>query len=143
MFNNSSQNSESRQASAYKSLWQSLQRLFTLEVDNAKMLITEKLTVLTARLAVCFVMFVVGTCTLIFASIAAADFLLESLAARWTYLILAGFYLLVMIILVSFRKRIFINPIARFLSSVILDPPCSDKNSDHDSDSDTHSNHQD
>ncbi|MDE7389310.1 MAG: phage holin family protein, partial [Muribaculaceae bacterium] len=101
-------------------------RLFNLEVDNAKMLITEKLTVLSARLAVCFVVFVVGTCTLIFASVAAADFLLDSLPARWTYLILASFYFLVMVILICFRKRIFVNPIARFMTRVILDPPCQD-----------------
>ena len=120
---NSSQSQASRQPAAYMSLWQSLQRLFNLEVDNAKMLITEKLTVLTARLAVCFVVFVVGTCTLIFASMGVADILLEDLPPRWTYLIIAGFYALVMIILIAFRRRVFINPIARFMSRVILDPP--------------------
>lgn len=105
------------------SLWHSLQRLFNLEVDSAKMLVAEKLTVLTARLAVCFVVFVVGTCTLIFASMAVADFLLEDLPPRWTYLTIAGFYALVIIILIAFRRRVFVNPIARFMSKVILDPP--------------------
>lgn len=126
---NSSQSSESRQASSYLSLWQSLQRLFNLEVDNAKMLIAEKLTVLVARLAVCFVLFVIGTCTLIFASMGVADFLLEDLPPRWTYLIIAGFYALVIIILLAFRRRIFVNPIARFMSRVILDPPCGEQES--------------
>lgn len=128
---NSSQSQESRQTSAYMSLWQSLQRLFNLEVDNAKMLITEKLTVLTARLAVCFVVFVVGTCTLIFASMGVADILLEDLPPRWTYLIIAGFYALVMIILIAFRRRVFINPIARFMSRVILDPPETETDRKH------------
>lgn len=123
---NSSQSSESRQSSAYISLWQSLQRLFNLEVDNAKMLVTEKLTVLTARLAVCFVVFVVGTCTLIFASMGVADILLEDLPPRWTYLIIAGFYALIIILLIIFRRRVFVNPIARFMSKVILDPPEAD-----------------
>lgn len=113
------------------SLWQSLQRLFNLEVDNAKMLITEKLTVLTARLAVCFVVFVVGTCTLIFTSMGVADILLEDLPPRWTYLIIAGFYALVMIILIAFRRRVFINPIARFMSRVILDPPEAETDRKH------------
>ncbi len=120
---NSSQYNDSRQSSAYLSLWQSLQRLFNLEVDNAKMLVTEKMTLLTARLAICFVVFVVGTCTLIFASMGVADILLEDLPPRWTYLIIAGFYALVIVILITMRRRIFVNPIARFMSRVILDPP--------------------
>ena len=69
------------------SLWMQLRKLFNLEVDNAKMLLTEKLTVLVARITVCAVTFVVGTCTLIFASMGVADILLENLPARWTYLI--------------------------------------------------------
>lgn len=54
------------------SLWMQLRKLFNLEVDNAKMLLTEKLTVLVARITVCAVTFVVGTCTLIFASMGVA-----------------------------------------------------------------------
>lgn len=120
---NSSPTNESHQASAYLSLWESLRRLFNLEVDNAKMMVAEKLTVLSARLAVCFVVFVVGTCTLIFASMGVADILLENLPPRWTYLLIAAFYALVIVILIAFRRRIFINPIARFMTRVILDPP--------------------
>ena len=44
--------------------------------------LTEKLTVLVARITVCAVTFVVGTCTLIFASMGVADILLENLPAR-------------------------------------------------------------
>lgn len=124
---NSSQSSEARQASAYMSLWESLRRLFNLEVDNAKMMVTEKLTVLISRLAVCFVVFVVGTCTLIFTSMAVADFLLESLPPRWTYAIIAAFYALVIVLLIGFKRRIFVNPIARFMSRVILDPPTDEQ----------------
>lgn len=120
---NSSPTNESRQASAYLSLWESLRRLFNLEVDNAKMMVAEKLTVLSARLAVCFVVFVVGTCTLIFASMGVADILLENLPPRWTYLLIAAFYALVIVILIAFRRRIFVNPIARFMTRVILDSP--------------------
>lgn len=107
------------------SLWMQLRKLFNLEVDNAKMLLTEKLTVLVARITVCAVTFVVGTCTLIFASIGVADILLENLPARWTYLIVAGFYALLMVLLLVFRRRVFVNPVARFMSRVILDPPVS------------------
>lgn len=107
------------------SLWMQLRKLFNLEVDNAKMLLTEKLTVLVARITVCAVTFVVGTCTLIFASMGVADILLENLPARWTYLIVAGFYALLMVLLLVFRRRVFVNPVARFMSRVILDPPVS------------------
>lgn len=109
----------------YTSLWLQLRKLFNLEVDNAKMLLTEKLTVLVARIALCAVVFVVGTCTLIFLSMAAADFLLESLPPRWTYLIVAGFYALLIVLMLCFRRAVFINPVARFMSRVILDPPAS------------------
>lgn len=118
--------------SAYTRLYQEVKRLANLEVDNAKLLITEKLTLLLGRVTLVAVSFVVCSCALIFLSMSVSDFLLRNLAPCWTYMIVAGFYLLLAIIGVVFRRQLIIDPIARYISRVILDPPaCPDDKDIH------------
>lgn len=104
-------------------LYQEVKRLTGLEIENAKLLITEKLTLLISRITLAAVAFVVCTCAVIFLSMSLSDWLLHSLEPCWTYLIVALFYLLLATIAVIFRRRIFVDPIARYISRVILDPP--------------------
>ncbi len=109
--------------SAYSRIYSEVKRLVGLEVENARLMATEKLTLLLGRIALVAVCFVVSTTALIFLSMSAADFLLQGLPARWTYLIIAAFYILIIVIAASFRRQLIIDPIARFISRVLLDPP--------------------
>lgn len=111
------------QNNIYKSLWQQLRNLFNMEVDSAKLFITEKLTLLVTSIAFYAALFVMGTCVLVFLSIGVADILMHDLPYYWAYIIIAGFYLLIILILIAFRRQLITDPIARFLSRVILDPP--------------------
>lgn len=109
--------------SAYVRVYSEAKRLVGLEIENARLLATEKLTLLFGRLALVAVCFIVGTTALIFLSMSVADFLLQGLPARWTYLIIAAFYILIIAIAAAFRRQLIIDPIARFVSRVFLDPP--------------------
>lgn len=111
--------------SAYARIYSEAKRLVSLEVENARLLATEKLTLLFGRIALVAVCFVVSATALVFLSMAAADFLLQNLPARWTYLIIAVFYIFIIIIAAAFRRRLIIDPIARFISRVLLDPPAA------------------
>ena len=111
----------------YKALWEQLKQLFFLEVDSLKLLITEKLIMLVTSIAFYAVAFIIGTCVVVFATIGIAHLLLEALAPHWVYMIIGGFYLLAGVVLVIFRRQLINDPIARFLSRVILDPPASYK----------------
>lgn len=94
-----------------------------LHFENFRLLAAEKLTLLLSRIAMVAATFVVSATALIFLSIAVADFLLRGLEPCWTYLIIGGFYVVVVILTFVFRRRLIIDPIARYISRIILDPP--------------------
>ena len=107
----------------YRTLWEQLRRLFNLEVENARFLVTEKLVVLLSSITFYAILAVIITCVTIFLTIGVVNLMLERVEPHGAYMIVAAFYLMLMLILIIFRRQLIINPIARFLSSVILDPP--------------------
>lgn len=115
---------DERQASsaAYRRLYEEIRRLVGLEVENARLIVTEKLTLLFGRIALVAVSFVLSACVIIFLSMSISDLLLESLTPWATYMIVGGFYALLIVILAIFRRQLIIDPIARYLSKVLLDP---------------------
>lgn len=120
---------QENQNNIYKSLWEQLRNLFNMEVDSAKLFITEKLTLLVTSIAFYAALFIMATCVLVFLTIGIADILMRDLPGCYAYMIIAGFYLLIILVLIIFRRQFITDPIARFLSRVILDPPQSpDKN---------------
>ena len=116
------------QNNIYKSLWMQLRNLFNMEVDSAKLFITEKLTLLVTSIAFYAALFVMATCVLVFSSIGVADILMHDMPDYWAYLIIAGFYLIIVLVLIIFRRQLITDPISRFLSRVILDPPQTNSN---------------
>lgn len=114
--------------SPYVQLIDEGKRLMNLEIENVRLLVTEKLTLLLGRVTLVAVTFVIATCALIFLTMSAADFLLQELPPRWTYMIVGGFYVLLVVIAAVCRRQLIVDPIARYLSRVILDPrPCGSK----------------
>lgn len=109
----------------YRTLWEQLRRLFNLEVDNARFLVTEKLAVLLSSITFYAILVVIITCVTIFLTIGVVNLMLERVEPHWAYIIVASFYLMLMVVLILCRRQLIINPITRFLSSVMLDPPSS------------------
>lgn len=118
-----SNSSAKEEESAYAKLYGEVKRLCVLEVENLRLLLTEKLTLLLGRISLVAVSFVISAAALVFLSMSVADFLLRGLAPCWTYLIIGSFYVLLIVIIACFRRRLIVDPIARYLSRVILDPP--------------------
>lgn len=108
---------------SYQKIFSEVKRLGALQLENGKLLLTEKLTLLTAKVTLTAVVFVMTTAAMIFASIAVAYILLKYLSPTVTYSIVGAFYVIVAVIAVVFRKQLIIDPIARYISRVILDPP--------------------
>lgn len=121
-------NNPAEEESGYTRLYRQTKRLLNLEVENIRLLLTEKLTLLLGRIALVAVVFVVCTTALIFLSMSVADFLLRGLAPCWTYLIIGGFYVMIAIAVTCFKRRLIVDPIARYISRVILDPPAHTDN---------------
>jgi len=114
----------------YRTLWEQLRRLFNLEVENARLLVTEKLTRLLSAIAFYAIVAVIITCVTIYITIGVANLIMEYVEPHWAYMLVASFYLILLLLLITLRKQLIINPIARFLSTVILDPPASGPKND-------------
>lgn len=100
-------------------------RLAMLYIDKAKLVTTEKLSLTLSSIAFSAVAIAVGIVFLVFVSIGIGHLLASSIAPHLAYLIVAGFYLVLFIAIFCLRKRLFINPVTRFMSRMILNEPDS------------------
>lgn len=101
----------------------SLRQLAGLYIENAKLTTAEKVTMLFSGIAlVCGMMFL-GLIAMIFIAIGIASLLESYIAPFWSYFIIAGVFIIALVVLYFFKEHIIENPIARFISKIVLTPP--------------------
>lgn len=105
---------------------ENIKRLITLQLDYARLTATEKLTIILSTMAIYALVVIFGTLTLVFLTLGVGHLLATTIAPHFAYLIVAAFYVVVLIALLLLRKKLFINPIARFLSKLFVNPPEKD-----------------
>ena len=106
-----------------KMLWLSIKKLISLNVDNAKLTIAEKLTLFSAAVAFYFVAMLLGVIVVFFVSMALCDVLSKFMETHYVYLIMAAIYVVLLILGYVMKNVIFLNPISRFVSKLLLTPP--------------------
>lgn len=95
--------------------------LGSLYVENAKLNITEKLTLVLSAALLLVVALVLGVFALAFFTGAALE-ALELVVDPWmSYIIMGAVFIALIVLSVVFRKSLFVNPIARYLSRVMFD----------------------
>lgn len=103
------------------SLKELLIRLCRLYIENAKLTLTEKLTLLLSAALLVIISLVFGVFALAFFAGAAIE-ALELVMEPWlSNLILGGVFVLFMLLTFILRKSLIPNPIARFISRMIFD----------------------
>lgn len=101
----------------------SIKQLAMLYIDNAKLTTAEKVTMLFSGIAlVCGMMFL-ALIAMIFIAIGITSLLESYIAPFWSYFIIAGVFIVALLVLYFFKEHIIENPIARFISKIILNPP--------------------
>ncbi len=109
----------------FQSLWTMTRRLLKLYSDGARLTLAEKLTRLMSVIAMFFISVILGICVLMFITLGVGRLLTEHMADYWSFFIIGGFYILLIVALYIFRKPLLTNPLARFLSALIVSPPKS------------------
>ena len=117
-------------AQSITSLWQIIKRYLSLNIENAKLTATEKLTLFFAAAAFYFVAIIIGAIVLFFVTMSVSDYLSQFLKPYYVYLMIAAFYLLVFVAVYLMKNVLFLNPIARFVSKIMLNPPVNDLSND-------------
>ncbi|MGM9852238.1 MAG: hypothetical protein ACI306_08895 [Muribaculaceae bacterium] len=104
-----------------------LARLLTiyarLNINQARMIVAERISLLLSTIAVTAIAIGLGLLALAFVSIGLGHLLAVTIAPVAAYLYVAAFYVVVTIVVIVFRRRLIIDPIARFVSKIILSSP--------------------
>lgn len=106
--------------SALGTLVKEIKTYLELNVQNVKLTAAEKTVALLSALAITGLAAILGMLTLLFLSIAIADFIAPSLGAGWAFLIVTCVYLLLLVIIIVFRRALIINPVSRFITRLFL-----------------------
>jgi hypothetical protein len=106
----------------FSEMTENIRQYINLRVDLVKLVITEKL----ARLATVFILiniiFIVSMFLLLFLSFGFIYWYGDLFGPMWEgALIVAGGYLLIGIIILAFRVQIFMNPLIRQISKVLME----------------------
>ena len=124
MFNNNN-TAEPKKSTA--SLADNVIKYVRLLIEDTRLNVAEKLTRLLAAVAFCSVLLILGIVTLVYISMAVAWSLAVTLSPVWSYIIVAGFFVLLVAALIIFRRPLIEDPIARFISRLLLNPPAPSK----------------
>lgn len=95
---------------------------FALELDYAKLTVAEKLTTLLTYLIIGFLSALMGFVIVIFLCFGAAYAFSHILPLWASFLIVAGIVLLILLLIMLFRKPLLLNPLAKLFTRIIISP---------------------
>lgn len=98
-------------------------RYLTLNIENARLSLTERLTILLSSVAFFLIALIFCTIAVVFFTSAIGHMLEESMAIEWVYSIIGAIYLSIVAVLFLLRRKLLLDPICRFLSKLIAEPP--------------------
>ncbi len=101
----------------------SISRYIKLLVEDTRLGLAEKLTRMLSAVAVCAILCILALVAMLFITIGIAYMLQPMVSPVWAFMIVASFYVLLIVILLIFKRQLVVDPIARFVSSLIVEPP--------------------
>lgn len=116
-------------ASILLTMFGRVKRLGSLYVENLRLKSTEKITIILAAVAFYAVAMALGLVCLVFISIGIGHWMATTIAPHLAYLFIAAFYLVLFVLCILWRRQIFIDPIARFISRVLVEIPEEERQS--------------
>lgn len=105
------------------SLFYGGKRLLGLHFENIRLKTTEKITILLSAIAFYAVAMAMGLVCLVFISIGLGHLLATTIAPHLAYLLIAVVYLFLFIMVFLLKRQLFIDPIARFMSRLLVEVP--------------------
>lgn len=113
---------DQKQDTQISSFYEAIKKLGALYVENAKLTVAEKTTMLLSAVAIFMIYMLLGLAMLVFLIIGIANLLESVIAPFWSYLIVAGVFAVMILVLYFFRIQLIYNPVARFISKLFINP---------------------
>ena len=107
-------------SSSLQSLWTEAKSYLELQKEYLKLDSAEKLSVLLSAVATAVVCLVLALAALFFFVIAFALWLVKIVGGAWSFSIMGGVLLLLIIIILLCRKRWIVQPVARFVAKLFV-----------------------
>lgn len=110
-----------------KRLLQTISEYLKLLVEDVRLGAAEKLTKLLSVGVLFMLLTLLVTVAMLFLTVAVCLALSEAISPLWAFIIVTLFYVLVIVLVVAFRRVLIENPIARFISTLLIEQPCEHK----------------
>lgn len=94
-----------------------------LNIDFARLSAAEKLSVLLSAIAIYVALLIVGSTALLFLSIGIGHVLARTVAPIGAFLYVTVAYVVLFGVLYFMRRRLFVDPITRFVTRLFVKPP--------------------
>ena len=105
----------------YRQFLLEAKKFFTLEWNYTKLTAVEKLTVLLSATAVVAVVVIIGAFALAYLANTLVTLLAHALGSVWgANLLVAALLLLLLVLVIAFKQRLIVDPIARFITKLFL-----------------------
>lgn len=114
----------------FSALGNTISQYVKLLVEDTRLSLAEKLTRLFSAIALSALLTILCSVAMVFVSIAIALGLSELMNPLWAFVIVAAFYLVVLVLLITCRNALIVNPIARFISRLLLPAPKKESTND-------------
>ncbi|MCQ2286791.1 MAG: phage holin family protein [Bacteroidales bacterium] len=112
---------EEKSDDKYKSLVKDAKEYIELQSDLIRLNLVEKLSQIISYFAVILIVVVLAMAAFVYCSVAFVIWMKSFLGSYlYGFLILGGFFILLTLILLACRKKLFINPIIKKLSSILF-----------------------
>ncbi len=109
---------------SYKELWSECKKYVTLQIDYLKLTAVEKITVLLSAMTYVGIIIVMSACVMFFLSAAFVSWLDTIINCTWLANVITGLIILIlMIVILCFKKTLIIDPVTRFITKLFLNPP--------------------
>lgn len=105
----------------FKSIITNAKQWALLEVEYAKLTVAEKFTILSSAVVIGFVSLLLLLLVMILLSFALVYVFSEMMAPWLACITVAGIVLFIMALIVAFRKPLLTDPIARFITKLIIE----------------------
>lgn len=106
--------------SQVKTLWQRLKELAEYKYEYARLTLAEILVTIIAMLILCFIGIFIAMIVLFFLSTALSNWIAEYTGELWSNIIVVGINLIILLLIIAFRKPLIINPVSKFITRLIL-----------------------
>ena len=102
------------------SVWLEIKETIRLNLDYAKLTGAEKITVLLSMVAVGLIALILISLFFFFLSMALVMLIAKSTGIFGACMIMAGVYVVLVILLFALKRKFIVDPISRFVSHLIL-----------------------